>query len=62
MTDPERVLLKVYNIINGLEGDSVDDPGSVYHGEHMRNGWKNCGLPWTYSFDGSDVGRPEEIV
>ena len=41
----------VYNIINGLEGDRVDDPGSVYHGKRMRNGWKNCGLPWTYDFD-----------
>ena len=31
---------KVYNIINGFEGDRVDDPGSVYHGKHMRNGSK----------------------
>lgn len=43
--------MKVYNIVNGLEGDRVDDPGSVYHGKRMRNGWKNCGLPWTYDFD-----------
>ena len=41
----------VYNIINGLEGDRIDDPGSVYNGKRMRNGWKNCGLPWTYDFD-----------
>ena len=40
----------VYNIINGLEGDRVNDPGSAYHGKRMRNGWKNCGLPWTYDF------------
>jgi hypothetical protein len=26
------------------------DPGSVYHGKHMRNGWKNMGLPWGYDF------------
>ena len=39
-----------YNIVNGLEGDRVDDPGSVYHGKHMRNGWKNAGLPWGYGF------------
>ena len=43
--------VNVYNIINGLEGDKVDDPESVYHGKRMRNGWKNCGLPWTYDFD-----------
>jgi rhodanese-related sulfurtransferase len=41
---------KVHNIINGLEGDRVEDPGSVYHGKHMRNGWKNEGLPWGYDF------------
>jgi rhodanese-related sulfurtransferase len=40
----------VYNIINGLEGDRVDDPGSAFHGKHMRNGWKNSGLPWGYDF------------
>ena len=41
----------VYNIINGFEGSIVDDPGSVYNGKHMRNGWKNDGLPWGYSFN-----------
>ena len=40
--------VNVYNIIDGMEGDNVDDPGSVYHGKRMRNGWKNSGLPWTY--------------
>ncbi len=42
--------VNVYNIVNGLEGDRVDDPGSVYHGKHKRNGWKNSGLPWGYDF------------
>jgi rhodanese-related sulfurtransferase len=41
---------KVYNIVNGLEGDRIDDSGSVFHGKHMRNGWKNSGLPWGYGF------------
>lgn len=40
----------VYNVVTGFEGDRVDDPGSVYHGKHMRNGWKNLGLPWGYDF------------
>jgi len=40
----------VYNIVNGFEGDRVDDPGSVFYGKHMRNGWKNAGLPWGYDF------------
>ncbi len=40
----------VYNVVNGLEGDRVDDPGSLYFGKHLRNGWKNAGLPWGYDF------------
>lgn len=40
----------VYNIITGFEGDRIDDPGSEYHGMHLRNGWKNAGLPWCYEF------------
>ena len=35
---------QVYNIVDGVEGDPVDDPGSVFHGMPMRNGWKNSGL------------------
>ncbi len=52
----------VYNIVNGFEGDRVDDPGSVFHGKHMRNGWKNAGLPWGYDFhpDLMWVAQPAE--
>jgi rhodanese-related sulfurtransferase len=39
---------RVYNIVDGMEGDTVDDPASVFHGQRMRNGWKNSGVPWTY--------------
>jgi len=38
----------VYNITDGFEGDSVKDPGSVFNGQRMVNGWRNSGLPWTY--------------
>ncbi len=41
----------VYNIIDGMEGDKVDEPGSVYLGKRMKNGWKNSGSPWTYDCD-----------
>jgi rhodanese-related sulfurtransferase len=41
--------VNVYNIIDGMEGDRVDDPESAYHGKRMRNGWKNSGSPWTYN-------------
>ena len=46
---------KVFNIIDGVEGDKVDDPGSVFHGKRMRNGWKNS-APWVYGYD------PEKII
>ena len=37
----------VYNVVDGMEGDVVDDPDSVFVGQKMRNGWRNSGLPWT---------------
>jgi rhodanese-related sulfurtransferase len=44
-----------YTIIDGVEGDKVDDPGSIFHGKRMRNGWKNS-APWVYGYD------PEKII
>lgn len=41
----------VYNITDGMEGDLVSDPESVYAGQRMKNGWKNSGLPWTYKLN-----------
>ncbi|MGB7452523.1 MAG: rhodanese-like domain-containing protein [Lysobacterales bacterium] len=41
----------VFDIKHGMEGDAVSDPDSVYHGQRLRNGWKNSGLPWTYKVD-----------
>jgi len=38
----------VYNIVDGMEGDAVSDPHSVFLGQRMKNGWKNSGCPWTY--------------
>ena len=40
--------VNVYNIIDGMEGDMVDDPTSKHYGKRMKNGWKNFGSPWTY--------------
>jgi len=42
---------QVYNIVDGMEGDAVDDPESVFQGQRLKNGWKNSGLPWTYNID-----------
>ncbi len=38
----------VYNLVDGIEGDKVDDAESIFNGKPMKNGWKNAGLPWTY--------------
>ena len=48
----------VYNITDGYEGDTVKDPGSVFDGQHMVNGWKNSGLPWTYEVDPAHMVLP----
>ena len=41
----------VYNITDGMEGDTVTDPESVFLGQRLVNGWKNAGLPWGYKID-----------
>lgn len=46
---------KAYNIVDGVEGDKVTDPESVFCGKRMKNGWKNS-APWVYDFD------PEKII
>lgn len=38
----------VFNVTDGMEGDKVSDPESVFMGQRMKNGWKNSGCPWTY--------------
>lgn len=50
--------VNVYTIIDGMEGDKVDDPGSVNHGKRMKNGWKNSGSPWTYDVNPELIGLP----
>jgi rhodanese-related sulfurtransferase len=48
----------VYNIVDGMEGDAVTDPDSVFRGQRLVNGWKNSGLPWTYDIDPSRMVLP----
>jgi hypothetical protein len=49
----------VHNIIDGFEGDKVEDSESIYHGQRMRNGWKNS-APWTYKLNPELVWLPSE--
>ena len=46
----------VYQIIDGMEGEYVKDPESVFLGQRMMNGWKNSGCAWTYK------PNPERMV
>jgi len=39
---------QVFQIIDGMEGDTVEDVDSVFLGQRLKNGWKNSGCPWTY--------------
>lgn len=40
---------KVHTVVDGYEGDKVKEGKNK--GKRMKNGWKNSGLPWTYSMD-----------
>ena len=44
--DPELV-----SIIDGMEGDMVNELGSPDHGRRLKNGWNNSGSPWTYDIN-----------
>ena len=44
-----------YTVTDGFEGDKVTDPGSVFVGKRMKNGWKNS-APWVYGVD------PEKVI
>lgn len=39
---------KKIKTIDGMEGDTMEDPRSVFQGLRLKNGWKNSGLPGTY--------------
>lgn len=40
---------KVYSVVDGYEGDKAKEGADK--GKRTVNGWKNSGLPWTYSLD-----------
>jgi rhodanese-related sulfurtransferase len=49
-----------YSIVDGFEGDKVKDSDSEFVGQRKKNGWRNAGLPWTYSLDPQLVYRGDE--
>ena len=48
-----------YNITDGMEGDAVTDPDSVFQGQRLKNGWKNSGCPWTYNLTPEQMMLPK---
>ena len=52
---------RVYNIIDGMEGDTVSETGSVFHGQRLVNGWKNSGCPWTYQLTPDRMVLPNMV-
>jgi len=42
---------KVFNMLGGFEGDQIKCKMSAFNGQRKLGGWKNEGLPWTYSID-----------
>lgn len=49
---------KVYNVVEGFEGDLVNDPSSPNHGLRAKNGWRNAGLPATYDLEPARMKLP----
>ena len=45
----ENGYTKVYTVVDGYEGGKVKKGDNK--GKRMKDGWKNSGLPWTYSLD-----------
>jgi rhodanese-related sulfurtransferase len=49
---------QAWNIVEGVEGDLVEDPASPSFGKRTKNGWKNAGLPWNYDLDPAKMRLP----
>jgi len=58
----EAGFTNVYQITDGMEGDAIKDPLSVFQGQRLMNGWKNSGLPWTYKPDPERIKLKTEVM
>lgn len=48
----------VYTMVDGFEGDKVEDKANPEFGQRVLNGWRNAKLPWTYDLDGKLIYAP----
>jgi rhodanese-related sulfurtransferase len=55
----EAGFTRVFQILDGFEGDPVGEAGSVFAGLRLKNGWKNSGCPWSYKLDPDRLLWPE---
>ena len=51
-------LKNVYSVVDGFEGDLATQGPKA--GQRAVNGWKNAGLPWTYTLDRKKMYKLEE--
>ena len=52
---------QAFQIVDGMEGDVVNDPDSIFLGQRMKNGWKNSGCPWTYQLTPERLLLPNSL-
>lgn len=50
---------RVFNMMGGFEGDKNKNRESAFYGQRWGGGWKNEGLPWTYSMDRRLIYQPD---
>jgi rhodanese-related sulfurtransferase len=51
-------LKNVYSVVDGFEGDLATQGPKA--GQRAVNGWKNAGLPWTYTLDRKKMYKIDE--
>lgn len=50
---------KVFNMMGGVEGGKNKNKESSFYGQRWAGGWKQEGLPWTYSMDPKYMYQPD---
>jgi rhodanese-related sulfurtransferase len=54
----EAGMKNVYSVVDGFEGDLAKDGPKA--GQRAVNGWKNAGLPWSYTLDKKKMYKVEK--
>jgi len=47
---------------DGMEGDAVSDPDSVFLGQRLKNHWKNSACPWPYKLTPDGCGSRNPVA